>query len=274
MHFFIAVAITILAAMGPTPQKRVAITIDDLPFLSGKIYLTPKQEAEGFRKVMATLKKHGVTAFGFVNGSRIKPYHRELFDEFVAAGHTIGNHTSTHPDLNSTVVDRYEKDIADGQTEITPWVGKTKYFRYPMLHEGPDEAKRSAIADYLSKNNLVSVPVTIDNDDWLYNRDYCQAIKSRNRRQADSIGAAYLVHIRERTAYFDSVSMAKVGRSVDHILLIHMTLLNADYLDSLLSWYANQGWQFISPKDALADSLYRMPQKYLGPKGLSVLLRI
>ena len=274
MHFFIAITLTILAAMAPTPQKRVAITIDDLPFLSGKVYQTPEQESQAFRKVMAALNKHGVTAFGFVNGGRIKAYHRELLDEFVAAGHVIGNHTSTHPDLNTTTVDWYEKDIADGQTEIAPWVGEIKYFRYPFLHEGPNEAKRSAIADYLSKNNLVSVLVTIDNDDWLYNREYCQAVKLRHASQADSIGAAYLAHMREKTAFFDSVSIVKVGRSVDHILLLHMTQLNADYLDSLLTWYTHQGWRFISPKEALADSVYRMPQKYLGPNGISVLLRI
>ncbi len=274
MHFFIAITLTILAAMAPIPQKKVAITIDDLPFLWGNIYLTPEQESQAFRKVMAALKKHDVQAFGFVNGSRIKAYHRELLDEFVTAGHVIGNHTSTHPDLNTTTVDWYEKDIASGQAEIAPWVGETKYFRYPYLHEGPTETKRSAIADYLSKNNLVSVLVTIDNDDWLYKGEYGQAVKLHHKSQADSIGAVYLGHMRERTAYFDSVSMAKVGRSVNHILLIHMTLLNADYLDSLLTWYTNQGWQFISPKEALADSVYRLPQKYLGPNGISALLRI
>jgi peptidoglycan-N-acetylglucosamine deacetylase len=274
MYSFIAVIIIVLAAMAPIPQKKVAITIDDLPFLSGKIYQTPEQESQAFRKVMATLKKHGITAFGFVNGGRIKAYHRQLLDEFVAAGHSIGNHTSTHPDLNTTTVDWYEKDIADGQTEIAPWVGETKYFRYPYLHEGPNESKRSAIADYLSKNSFVYVPVTIDNADWWYNREYCQAVKLRNKSQADSVGAAYLEQVRERTAFFDSVSIAKVGRSVDHILLLHMTQLNADYLDTLLTWYTNQGWQFISPKEALADSVYRLPQKYLGPNGISVLLRM
>jgi peptidoglycan-N-acetylglucosamine deacetylase len=274
MNILIAVAITVLAAVASISQKQVAITIDDMPFLWGNIYLTPEQESQAFRKVLAALKKHNVQAFGFVNGGRIKPYHKELLDEFITAGHTIGNHTSTHPDFNSTAVDWYEKDISKGQKEISPWVSGTKYFRYPYLHEGPTEAKRSAIADYLSKNNLVSVLVTIDNDDWLYNREYCQAVKLHNKSRADSIGAVYLAHMRERTAYFDSVSMAKVGRSVNHILLIHMTLLNADYLDSLLTWYTDQGWQFISPKEAIADSVYRIPQKYLGPNGISVLLRI
>jgi peptidoglycan-N-acetylglucosamine deacetylase len=273
MNIFLAITIAILATVAPTSSRRIAITIDDLPFLSGEIYQTPQREAEGFRKVMATLKKHGVTAFGFVNGSRIKAYHRELLDEFVAAGHTIGNHTSTHSDLNTTTVERYEKDIAEGQAAIAPWTGETKYFRYPMLHEGPNEDKRSAIMDYLRVNNIVSVPVTIDNDDWLYNREYSGA-RLNNKSRADSIGTAYLAHMRERTAYFDSISIAKVGRSVDHILLLHMTQLNAEYLDSLLTWYTDQGWQFISPNAALADMVYRIPHKYIGPNGISLLLRI
>lgn len=224
--------------------------------------------------MLGVLKKHDVKVIGFVIGGNIKEYHKPLIDEMIAAGHLIGNHTSTHPDLNTTTVESYVSDIDEGQKQIAPWVGKTKYFRYPMLHEGPTEAKRQAIREYLSKNGLVSVQVSIDNDDWAYNRDYCQALKEDQQKQADSIGTAYLVHIHERTAYFDSISVAKLGRSVDHILLLHMTMLNADYLDSLLTWYTDQGWQFVSPEEAIKDSVYTMPQKYIGTNGISVLLRI
>lgn len=275
MQILLTILMLIAASVTTSaPPRRVAVTIDDMPFLSGKAYWTPEQESDGFRSVMSALKKHNVKVIGFVNGSRIKEHHRVLFDEFIAAGHVIGNHTSTHPDFNTTAVESYRKDIADGQEQIASWVGKTKYFRYPMLHEGPTEAKRRPIKEYLRKNHLISVQVTIDNDDWLYNRDYCQALKAKREQQADSIGAAYLAHMRERTAYFDSVSVAKLGRSVDHILLLHMTQLNADYLDSLLTWYASQGWQFISPEEAITDSVYNMPQRYLGTNGISVLLRI
>lgn len=263
-----------MAIAASTSQAgQVAVTIDDLPFAYGR-YLTPERESECFRAVMAALEKHHVKIIGFVIGSHIEPYHRALFDEFVAAGHVLGNHTYTHPDLNNTAIPRYLDDISKGQKSIEPWLRKTKYFRYPFLFRGDTPMKRDSVAVYLDRNNYTVVPVTIDDDDWAYNRDYSDTLNVGDTTAAAMIGSEYMEHIKERTHRFDSLAVALTGREVKHILLLHMNELNSVYLDSLLTWYESADWTFITPDEALRDSIYQMPNRYRGKWGISWLLRI
>lgn len=256
-----------------TAGREVAVTLDDLPFQRGWL-LSHEQEAACCRSVLHTLAENDVAIFAFVNGSRIKPYHVELLDELTAAGHIVGNHTYTHPDLNETDVGWYTEDIRKGEESILPWLGTTKYFRYPYLHRGPEDLKYDSVAAYLNANEYIVVPVTIDNSDWAYNRDYAEAVKQQDRAAADSIGRAYLEHIKECTHYFDSLAVTHTGRDIKHILLLHMNQLNADFLDDVLAWYRQEGWQFISPAEALTDSIYREKDIYRGHRGDSWLLRL
>jgi peptidoglycan/xylan/chitin deacetylase (PgdA/CDA1 family) len=254
-------------------DKQLAVTIDDLPFLYGR-YLPDSVESDKFRQIQETLRKHHVRVIGFVVGCRINAGYGRHLDEFVAAGHVVGNHTYTHPDLNSTTATWYENDIIKGREAIRRWAGPVRYFRYPFLHQGPTESKYRAIGEFLRADSSVNVPVTIDNDDWLYNKEYTAALKNRDSSRADSIGRAYIAHMQERTLYFDSLATAKLRRDVKHILLIHMTELNSVYLDRILTWYEDQGWRFIPPQEALTDSIYQAPAAYIGSNGTSWLLRL
>ncbi len=257
-------------AVPAAAEKQVAITIDDLPVARD---LPDSIEAARFRSVLKTFDKHSIKAFGFVIGSHIDSARAVLLDEFKAAGHSLANHTFTHPDLNSTSVDAYIQNIIKCDSAIAKWVDGPKYFRYPMLHQGPTEEKYNGVAEFLRAGSYINVPVSIDNDDWLFNKHYSEALKSRDRRLADSLGQAYLAHMKEMTIRFDSLALAKLGRETRHILLIHMNEINADYLDRLFVWYEEQGWSFIAPEEALADSLYRTRDTYRGANGTSWLLR-
>lgn len=149
-----------------------------------------------------------------------------------------------------------------------------KWFRFPYLREGKSAAQRDAGAKALAKQGYRNVPVTIDTDDWLYNDQYMKALADGNAVKALEIGAAYLAHMQERTAHFDALAQKVLGREVPHILLLHMNKINADYLEELLGWYAQEGWQFVSVDEAMQDAFYDMPDVYVGPKGLSKLERI
>lgn len=267
----LVIAVVICAGTAQA-AKELAVTIDDLPFLYGR-YLSDSVESERFRDVLEILRQHDVKVIGFVVGSRINERRRQLLDEFVAEGHVVGNHTFTHPDLNTTSVDWYNDDIMKCEHALEKWVHQAKYFRYPYLHQGPNESKHSAVAQFLKVHGYTNVPVTIDNDDWLYNREYTTALKKRDTPAADSIGRVYIAHMQAMTRRFDSLAVAKLRRDVKHILLIHMTELNSVYLDQLLTWYEEQGWRFITPAEALTDSLYQVQDTYIGPNGTSWLLR-
>ncbi|SYZ74494.1 putative Polysaccharide deacetylase [Candidatus Zixiibacteriota bacterium] len=272
MSRIIRLAIILILAANAHATKELAVTIDDLPFLYGR-YLSDSAQNAKFHDILKILKKHDIKVIGFVIGAHVNSVTSPLLDDFVTAGHAVGNHTFSHPDLNDTPIDRYEDDIARGEDAIFKWVDSVKYFRYPMLHQGPTEHKYIGVANYLAAHSYVNVPVTIDNDDWLYNRDFTEARKRGDTALADSIGLGYLAHMQKMTRYYDSIAVAKLHRDIKHILLIHMTELNALYLDTLLSWYESEGWKFVSPQEALTDPVYKIEDTYIGEMGLSWLLR-
>lgn len=275
LQTLLLVSVTITLLSGPLAAARqVAITIDDLPFQRGGRDFSAAEESACFRKVVATLDKHSVQGLFFVNGSRILPRHEKLLDELVADGHLVGNHTFTHPNLNNTDTSDYFEDIELGQESISRWVGDVRYFRYPYLFRGDDTTKHDVVTRYLADHGYVVVPVTIDNDDWRFNRDYATAMNEGDTATAREIGAEYLDHMQQRSEYFDSVSVSELGRSVKHIMLLHMTELNSVYLDSLLSWYENTGWEFVDAPTALADPVYARQNKYIGSYGISWLFRL
>jgi len=56
--------------------------------------------------------------------------------------------------------------------------------------------------------------------------------------------------------------------------LLHMNYLNARCLNQLLDYYKAAGWEFITPEEALADSIYLVPDNYISPRGVSLLERL
>jgi peptidoglycan/xylan/chitin deacetylase (PgdA/CDA1 family) len=73
---------------GPSNEKVVALTFDDGP----DPRFTPR--------VLAILKKYNVHATFFVVGENAERY-PELLKKELAEGHTLGNHTYTHPTMTS-----------------------------------------------------------------------------------------------------------------------------------------------------------------------------
>lgn len=74
--------------------------------------------------------------------------------------------------------------------------------------------------------------------------------------------------------HFRAAARAKMGREVDHILLLHANALNADHLGALLDALKKDGAEFVSVDAALKDEVYRRPDRYAGGLGISWLYRI
>ena len=121
---------------------------------------------------------------------------------------------------------------------------------------------------------LVGLPVTIDNDEWKYNKSYLDALSEGDKKKAAEVGAAYLDHMMEMTDHFVAIAKEKTGGQIKHILLLHMNQLNADYLDALLARYLKRGWKFITVAEAMKDPVYKKKDEYVGPNGISFLKRI
>ena len=101
-----------------------------------KIYLTfdAGYDNGNMPSLLNALHKHQVHATFFVVGTLIreKP---ELIREIVDAGHTIGNHTMTHPDMSGiSTKEAFQKQLEDVEVLYKEDTGKemTKFYRPPQ----------------------------------------------------------------------------------------------------------------------------------------------
>src|SRR5690606_30424200 len=184
------------------------------------------------------------------------------------------NHSATHPDLNSTPLESYFADIVRAQDLIdAAGPAAQRWFRAPFLHTGDDRATKDSLASLLEAGGYRIAPVTVDNQEWVYAAVYAVALSHPDETLARRVIDAYLEHLEQSVAYYEGVSMAVFGREIPQTLLLHANQLNADALGGVIDMLAARGYRFISMAEALSDSAYARPDRYVGSRGLSWLLR-
>lgn len=258
-----AVVVATAISVDAQATKQMAITVDDLPFGYAK-GLTIEQRRDAVARVLATLRKYDIKAAMFVVGGSLTDQNRDLVDAVAAAGHTIGNHSFSHRDVGTMSVEDYAIDIQEGGEAIKPWLKGTHYFRYPLLRQGDTVEKRDAILNWLSLRGIRVAPVTIDNDDFVFNQRLVDA--KAEGRDLD-VRTEYLEHMLKMTAFYDAKARSLLGRPIKHVLLLHMNYLNALYLDDLLQRFRDQGWSFIPFEEALTDKVYGLKYDHAGVRG-------
>jgi peptidoglycan/xylan/chitin deacetylase (PgdA/CDA1 family) len=262
------------------PHRVVAITIDDLPvvavsFASDWVGVT--------NRLLEALRRHSALAVGFVNETKL--YHNGVLDStrvallgaWLAAGHELGNHTFAHRSAHTAPVDEYLDGIAGGEVvtrALATRAGRPyRYFRHPQLHAGRSLAYRRAVERFLSTHGYTIAPVTVDNQEWMYARAYIVARERGDTALLTRVVADYLRHVDSAFAYSAGLSRTLFGREIPLVLLLHANELNADYLDTVLSRLEARGYRFASLETVLADSAYRSADTYVGPAGMSWLIR-
>ncbi len=262
LSFLIALFAIATLVHGQEP-KQMAITFDDLPFGYAR-NLTIAEQRKAVTRVLAMLDKHRVKATVFVIGRSVTDSNRSLVDAVVRAGHFVGSHSFSHQDLGVVSAEDYILDIQKGEEAIKPWLKGRQYFRYPFLRQGNTIEKRDAVLSWLTSRGIVVAPVTIDNNDYLYNQ---RLVDAKAEGRAMDVRDEYLDHMSEAAAYYDAKGRARMGRAVKQVLLLHMNYLNSLYLDDLLQRFRDDGWSFITFEEALKDEVYRLKYDYVGLKG-------
>ncbi|MEL6523914.1 MAG: polysaccharide deacetylase family protein, partial [Pseudomonadota bacterium] len=220
------------------------------------------------------LAEFDVTATGFAVGGQINWRSRRALKAFFDAGHTVGNHSWSHPDYGAISVETFREETRRTHEALERWIGTKRFYRFPYLREGESEAAKGAADQVLADLGYVNAPVTIDTNDWSYNEKYLDALDRGDEQTAAKIVADYIAHLKERTLHFEAMAQDVLARDVSHILLLHMNQINADHLPTLLEWYVEEGWAFVTLETAMEDPLYEMPDLYVGSRGLSQIERV
>jgi hypothetical protein len=77
----------------------------------------------------------------------------------------------------------------------------------------------------------------------------------------------------EKVLFYEKISVALFGRTIDQTLLIHASLLNADYIETLVKRIQKNGYSFISQTEVLKDPAYQTNITKFGKYGISWLDR-
>jgi peptidoglycan/xylan/chitin deacetylase (PgdA/CDA1 family) len=258
---------------GERSAPRIAITFDDLPW-NGPGYTDA--EITGLTDtLLAALVSRGIPATGLVTCRGIRDG-APLLEKWLAAGMELGNHSTSHRDLNSTPVDEWLDDVArcdEAVREVVANRGPVRWFRYPQLHQGNERAARDSVARTLESWGYANAHVTIDNSEWLLARAYDLAMQAGDEAEAEAIVEAYVAQLREAAAHFRGTAVEKFGREVDHVLLLHANAIAARHVGEVLDALEADGFTIASLEEVLSDPIYSRVDEYVGPVGLSWIYR-
>ena len=131
---------------------KIALTIDDGPN-PGNTGLTPQ--------FLEVLRKYSVTATFFCIGKNVDAL-PDVVKQTAAAGHLIGNHSYTHPDLTTLSEDAVREELSKTNTAIQNATGQAPtYFRPPT---GATNDRVNNVASQLGLQGPILW--TADTNDW------------------------------------------------------------------------------------------------------------
>ncbi|NHZ42025.1 polysaccharide deacetylase family protein [Massilia aquatica] len=248
---------------GAACAQSVAFTFDDGPSLADTPRFTPQQRNQA---MLDALARHKVKAALFVtagNGAD-KPAGYALARAWGEAGHVIGNHTMTHPDLDSAKVSlaRYQQEVLECDKITATLPGYQKWFRYTYLREGSEPGKREGMRDFLAAQGYRNAYVTLDTSDWRLDEHLAETLAKNSKADLAPLKKAYLAHVRERALAYRAMSQRLQGRDIAQVILLHHNLINALFLDDVIGMFKEMGWTIVAPAKAFEDPVYQFsPQR-------------
>jgi peptidoglycan/xylan/chitin deacetylase (PgdA/CDA1 family) len=277
-------------ACAAVPDRRMAITFDDLPWASldpttplPATSSVPPAIGAAHARLLATLVAAKVPAIGFVNASRLIVHGQPqadrvaLLQAWLDAGLVLGNHTASHVDLHAVGLAAYEQDIVAGDAPLrallSPRGQVPQWFRHPYLRTGRTLAEKAALEQFLADHGYRIAPVTVTSSDWIWAAAYRKALERDDAATQRKLRDAYVPYLLRTVAYFEGRSQALLGRELPQVLLLHASELNADTFDALANGLRTRGYRFVTLDEALRDPAYQRPDAYTGPLGTSWLHR-
>jgi peptidoglycan/xylan/chitin deacetylase (PgdA/CDA1 family) len=261
-------------APAPPPTLQVALTFDDGPKTNPTPLMSPWDRNQALLRHLA---KVGAPAALFVtvhNGADT-PEGRALLEAWGAAGHRIGNHTVTHPDLDAekTTLAAYEQEILDCDKVISTVPGYRPWFRFPFLREGNTPAKRDGMRAFLNARGWRNAYVTLDTSDWRLDDRLAKVLARNPAADLSPIREAYLSHVRQRAGAYRDLSRRLLDRDIPQVMLLHHNLLNALFLGDVIETLRREGFTLVDPEKAYQDPVYRLEPDRPAP-GQSLLLSL
>lgn len=272
----------IQVATSALAQKKVCITVDDLPVV-GYGMNSAEDWKSVTQKLINNFKEKGIPAIGYVNESKLYENgtlvtdRLDLMELWLSNGYELGNHTYNHIDYHKSSFEDFTTSITTGEKMTRPLMEKhqkeLKYFRHPFLRAGNTQENSEALEAFLKDEGYIASFVTLDSDDYLFALAYARAFRKGQKDLMKKIGETYVSHTEDKLKFYEKLSEKVFGRQIAQTYLCHANLLNADYLNELADMFKRNGYEFASQSEVLKDEAYQEPVTKFGNWGMSWLYR-
>ncbi|MGH8050085.1 MAG: polysaccharide deacetylase family protein [Arenimonas sp.] len=274
-----------------TPDRRISITIDDLPWVVGSDQAWEDANSAASRSIqqhhqhlISAMRKAKVPVIGFVNegklysGDKLQKNRVAMLDDWLKAGFELGNHTYGHVSLHDVGLPAYEENILKGEQLLRPMLvkqGKTpQWFRHPYLRAGRTLEDKAALQQFLTEHGYRIAPVTVDNGEWVWASAYRKTLaKGGDKETLVRLRRDYVPYMVAKVDFFEHASIDLLGYNLPQILLMHANELNAETYRDLIAAIRARGYRFISLEESMRDPAYQRADTFTGRFGPSWLHR-
>lgn len=257
-----------------TSGPRIAVTIDDLPWIGAVRPGESKQDATD--RLLGHLTERKIEATAFVVCGHATGEGETIVRRWIERAMPLANHTQWHRAIDDVTPEKWARDLTACHDRLVAWeaLSEPRLFRFPYLKRGADDERRAAAGAALGALEYTVAPITVNVFDWHFAAGYGLAAKRRQPARGTEIAQAYVDFAVVAARRARATAHRKLGRDVAHILLLHANLLAADHIGALLDALKGEGFVFVPLVEALRDGVYRRRDAYAGREGVSWLDRI
>jgi len=278
---FVASILAMALVSGLGAQTRtVALTIDDLPFVSVDSSqpmgpMEAKAANAANNRLLKAFVRQKVPVTGFVIQKNAEELGLEagggILRAWIQHAFDLGNHSYAHPDFDDLSVEQFEDQITRGETTFAPLMRaagrKPEFFRFPFNHTGDTKEKHDAVAAFLTQRGYRLAPCTIETSDWMFNIAYGRMLARHDKASAARLRADYLAFTDAQVDYFNRLNKQVWGYDPPQIMLLHDNQLNADVIEDLLALFERKRFRWVTLSEAETDPAYRAPETFITKYG-------
>ena len=254
-------------SMAAEPKGRIALTFDDAPRSAGPLFTGPERTG----RLIDALNETGVEGAVFFVATRNlnqAPKGEVRLRAYVDNGHYLGNHSHSHLWLRRSAVADYISDLDKASQHLHGFDGLLPLYRFPFLDEGRSLEKRDALRSALAERGLKNGYVTVDNYEWYMNALLAEAVQADLHIDEQAWCDAYTSILGETVDFYDAIARDTLGRSPDHVLLLHENDYAALCLADLVEALREAGWVIIPATQAYQDPIAeRIPETLFNGQG-------
>jgi peptidoglycan/xylan/chitin deacetylase (PgdA/CDA1 family) len=240
---------------------RMAFTLDDLPVFPHMALPDGQTPYSVATRIIEALERNGVSGvFALANSwpLDVDPDYARILDDWLAAGHHIGNHTHSHPLLNEIESEAFNNDISVADELLAPWISKAplRAFRHPLELWGNTEEKRVSVNAHLERLAYQSAGVTSWFYEWEWDRAWRQLLQTGQIEQAEHLKTEFIDYVAAQVAHDAATCRDVFGHDIIGIGLIHPVAFFNEVSDAFFARLFAEGVTFAPLAEALDDPAY------------------